>query len=250
MSEESKRQLDEEKELYEEHFDREEVDPELMELAGNTRRGSVLRPILFVAVIVLGISIISDWRESLAYFFSPSEPVHIGTVTDFPAKRAEDPSWQPDIPHNRYVKVEGVPSRRSESKRYRFFKLVGGHVYVEWPRPEQDPLEAEFGEKEKGDIDRTFFEGAGRAVHFSKMSERYQRFRAYYSERYGTNFCGVADGAKIEAADGECVEAYLIQGGVEPSDHWWHVLMAGVMGVFVVLNVWWLFKWLRDFFRA
>ena len=106
----------------------EEIDPELLELAEPKRRKSILRPILFAAVIWFGISIIGDWQTELEYFVSSSEPVNVGAVQGFPDERADDPNWTPDIPHNRYVSVEGIPSRRAESDRYRFFKLIGGDV--------------------------------------------------------------------------------------------------------------------------
>lgn len=243
--------------------DDEDIDPELLDLAAPRRSGSILRPILFIVVIWFGVSIIGDWKTQLEYFFSSSDPVEIGSVTEFAAERAQDPNWQPDIPHNRYVSVEGVPSRRATSKRYDFFKLVGGQVYVEVPREDadKDPLEREF-DKEEGDIDRTYFEGAGRALHLSEVPEQYTGLRKYYFQRYNTYFCGMqlpekldraAKAAAAEAdpdAEKQCVDAYLIETQVEPSDHWWYLALAGLIGVFILLNIWWLFRWIRDFIRT
>ncbi len=238
-----------------EEFD-EEIDPELLGLASSRRRGSILRPVLFAVVIWFGISIISDWHSELAYFFSSTDPVEIGSVTEFASKRAQDPTWKPTIPHNRYVSVNGVPSRRSQSKRYRFFKLVGGQVYVEVPRKDADKTELERKSKsaKQGEIDRTYFEGAGRALRLSDVPKKYDGLRKYYFTRYDTRFCGMKLSKKLEraadAAGNKCVDAYLIEGGVAPHDHWWYVALAALIGMFVVLNIWWLIRWVRDFTRS
>lgn len=246
--------------------DGDQVDPDLLELASEKRRGSILRPVLFVTVIWFGASIIGDWQSELEYFFSSSEPADVGSVTDFASERAQKgEDWESPLTHNRYSALEGVPSRRAQSDSYRFFKLVGGHVYVEVSREDADKseLEREFDDK-KGEVDRTYFEGAGRAVNLSKTAERYRGLREYYYERYGTVFCDTeiaeehrekiqkraAQGDEESAEEPECVEGYLIEADVEPADHWWYVALAGLIGVFMLLNVWWLIRWIRDFFRA
>jgi hypothetical protein len=238
---------------HDDSFD-DEVDEELLNLASSNRQGSLLRPILFLVVIWFGISIIGDWQTQLSFFFSSSDPIEIGSVTEFAAERAQDPNWDPEIPHNRYVSVEGVPSKRARSKRYKFFKLVGGQVYVEVPHAEDDKteLEREFGDQ-AGEIDRTYFQGAGRALHVGEMQQRYQGLRSYYYQRYGTVFCGMQLSDKqqraMDASGQECVDAYLVETDVEPLDHWWYVLLTALIGTFVLLNIWWLYRWIRDFVR-
>ncbi|MFP4601164.1 MAG: hypothetical protein ACOC9W_06115 [Persicimonas sp.] len=236
----------------------EEVDLELLELAENRRQGSILQPILFLAVIWFGVSIIGDWQTQLDYFFSSSEPVELGRVDEFAVERAKDEQWEPDIPHNRYVSLKGVPSRRAQSKRSKFFKLVGDQVYVQVPKEDDDgksDLEREFSD-EKGEVDRTYFEGAGRALHLSKTTGRYQGLRQYYYERYSTRLCGTdlpelpeQSAEQAEGGEPECIEGYLIEGGVTPMNHWWYLALSGLIGVFVFLNIWWLIRWVRNFVR-
>lgn len=175
------------------------VDPELMALAQD-RNDSILKPILMIAVIALGFWIVDDWREELEYLFSSSEPIPVGSVTEFASEALKDPSFEPDIPHNRYVELSGIPTQRSQSERYTFFKLVGGEVYVERKREDadMDPLERELEGEPKGDVDRTYFEGRGRALAFSKMPSRYNGVRRYYQTRYGTVFCEQLDEAGRE----------------------------------------------------
>ena len=272
-----------------------EVDPELVAL-GDARGDSVLRPLLMIAVLVLGGYIISDWREELAYLFSPSEPINLGAVTDFPSKVEADPSWTPDIPHNRLVRVEGIPSRRAISKSQKFFKLVGGEIYIEVRRDESktDPKAAPpaptlaegFAAKP---VDRTYFTGVGRAMAFDAMPQRYQRLRDFYRRTYDVDFCvdlSANERAKIERKRREtivqtwakryedakpaereaqkltpspsdaqinailrsepvCVNAFLVQEGVEPKDHWWYLALTLLFGGFMITDLVLLARWFK-----
>lgn len=280
----------------------EDIDPELLELAESRERGSVLQPLLMIAVILVGIYILSDWREELGYFFSPSEPVEVGNVTEFPARAASTPGWTPTLPHNRYVSMQGIPTKRASSERYRFFKLVGGQIYVEEPREDfiEDPLEREIAEANRTDkdkqseIDRTYFQGSGRLLSTAFMPERYQGFRTYYRARYNITFCEEltaeeraqlaaqrretvrtnwrkayeqasaaereAQGLTPEPTDAElqeilgseplCVDAFLLQDGVSPRDHWWYVAISAAIVLFMLFNLVMLGRWFYRFFRA
>lgn len=169
----------------------EEIDPELVELANEQRSQSVLRPILFIAVIALGVWIISDWWPELRYFFKSGEPTQIGEVGDFASKRGDDPDWSPDLPDNEYVSLSGVPSRRSSSPKYEYFKLIGANIYVEKPREETGDSEGVERRRSFKSPDRVRFEGAGRMLSFGSVPERYQGVRDYYHKTYGTRFCGL-----------------------------------------------------------
>lgn len=238
-----------------EEFD-EEIDPELLGLASSGRRGSILRLLLFLVVIWFGASLINDWKVPLSYFFSSSEPVEIGNVLEFATKRAKDPEFKPDIPNNRYVSLSGVPSRRAQGERFMFFKLAGGDVYVEVPRDDADlsEFEREVQNNKGGDIDRHFFEGSGRALRLSDIPERYTGLRSYYFGNYYTYFCGMQLSEKqqriIDESGEECVDAYIVEVGTTPMSHWWYLLIAGVIGIFIVLNIWWTIRWVRDFSRS
>jgi len=271
-----------------------EVDPELMALAEERSRPSALRPILFLAVIALSIWIVADFRPQLEYVFSASEPVELGDVADLAEGPESAPNWTEVFPHNRFVSISGIPKRRSESRKYRYFKLTGAPVYVEQPLSEV-PSKSKFdGPSRPGASDRTYFEGTGRIVAFSQMPERYAGVKRYYRNNYGTRFCEnldeedrerirseqrsaiidnwrerYANASKRERekkgltpeptdqqvdeimnADELCVDAYMVQATVAPRDHWMYVLTAGLFVVFMLLNVYWLIRWFRDFFSA
>lgn len=158
-----------------------------MALVGAGARPSILRPILMGIVIALGVWIISDWRTELEYFASSSEPTSLGTATDF----AIDVSKIEELPHNRYVSISGIPTQRSQSERYRFYRLIGAPIFVEDRRDDviTDPIERELQGDVKGEVDRTMYSGAGRLVKFSEISERYHGLRYYYESRYQLRFC-------------------------------------------------------------
>ena len=142
-----------------------------------------------IAVIVLGAWIISDWRTELEYLVSDSTPIDLGDALEFAV--TDETGAGPQLPHNRYVTIRGIPTQRSQSERYRFFRLVGAPVFVEQKRDDiiEDPLERELAGDVKGDVDRTLFRGAGRLLEFSQMPQRYGGLRHYYRSRYNITFC-------------------------------------------------------------
>jgi len=164
-----------------------EIDEELMDLAEESTP-SILRPLLMVGVILMAFWVINDWREELSYFFSDSSPVAVGDVLEF-ADSSKNPEWSPPIPHNRLVSLEGIPTQRSISSRYRYARLVGGWVFVEEKLPAEEAARFDRGEKDQGDADRTYFQGKGRAMEFSQVPGRYNGLRDYYRTRYGIEFC-------------------------------------------------------------
>ena len=271
-----------------------EYDPELVALAEEQSRQSVLRPILFIAVIALGVWIIGDFKSQIAYFFSSTEPVELGEITDMASGKDEGPNWAEKFPHNTYVSLSGIPQRRSESRKYRYFKLVGAPVYVEQPVEDAPPPPELQGPNREGPVAREYFEGAGRMISFAKVPDRYAGVKNYYRRNYGTRFCETLDQKDIERIRSEqrsaivdnwreqydnasekereekgltpepsdeeiqeimnaneiCVDAYLVQATVTPRDHWMYLLTAGLFGLFMLLNVYWLIRWVRAFFSS
>lgn len=168
-----------------------DVDPELLSLADAPARDSVLRPILLITVLIMGAMIISDWREELAYFASDPTPIQVGAVDEFPMRAAQEKGWTPNIPHNRYVEISGIPTKRAISEKYRYHKLVGGEVYIEALREDfyDDALTKEARGKPKAEADRAMFVGRGRAVSFAAIPGRYAGIKMYYERHYNTKFC-------------------------------------------------------------
>jgi hypothetical protein len=228
-----------------------DVDPALADLTPNIHYH---RPIIMIAVMSFAVYLLTRYTEEVEYLFGPTEAHTVGNVIDFAAKSAEDPGWRPNLPHNRLVDVSGIPSRTSLSCQSRpptrYFKLVGGHVYVEEPLDDMNLLECEARAQRRTQYqieDTPFFEGRGRAISMKKAGDRYQGFRIFYERSYGDLFCAsiteakreerrgllrqvirashksktgqeITDEALATALDKEtiCHEAWLIQIGKEP----------------------------------
>ena len=256
-----------------------EVDEELLELAQESTP-SILRPLLMIGVIAMAFWVVSDWRAELEYFFSPEAPVAIGDVTEF-AEKSADPEWKPDIPHNRYISLEGIPTQRSISSRYRYGRLVGGWVFIEETLTEEEMEKVALGEKD-GEVDRTYFKGTGRVMEFAEVPGRYNGLREYYRSRYGVEFCEtltpevrktlearrrdvIREGWKREYGENAtpteaeieeimtnnplCQNAYLVQVGVAPKDHIWYAVASALFALFALVNFGLLIRWVRAFFR-
>lgn len=277
-----------------------DFDAELSELTSNRNRGSVLRPILMIIVILLVASVLHDWRDDLAYFFSSSQPVEVGDVAQFPVKMGEDPDWEPRITHNTYVAVEGMPTRMSGGSHYEVFRLIGGEIYVQ--RAVKDSEDEGDGDSlpARGlnpglpiDDHRERYVGEGRLISFASDPTRVAGIKQFFEDRYNTRFCEdfterqIEDlkhqrletlrsnwGERYEQADEEdrlergltaqpteaeeqahlqrhpvCVDAYLLHDDQHPRDHWWYVLFATLLSLFVLYNCFQLITWFRKWLK-
>ncbi len=177
-----------------------DFDEELLELVENRQRGSVLRPILMILVIVVVSSVIYDWRDEIEYFFADSEPVEIGDTTRFSSRAAQDPDWEPPVAHNRYVSIGGMPTRVSRGGGYEFFRLVGAEIYVQRKLEIDDDEDPDRGgvvsmvPERAGpglpiDEHRRRYEGEGRLIAFAKAPERVRGLKEHYAEHYNLRFC-------------------------------------------------------------
>ncbi len=169
----------------------EEIDPELLALA-DPKHDTILKPFLMITVILMGFWVINDWEQELRYFFQSAKPVELGDSMEMESNAIQ-------IPHNTFVTTTGIPTRRSNADRYRYFSLVGSKIFVEQKRDDyiEDPFEREVNGN-KGDVDRVYFRGSGRILHFSKLGGRYNGLREYYRKRYNTGFCEQLSPAAIE----------------------------------------------------
>lgn len=187
---------------YEEGGQPDEFDQELIEMVETRERGSVLRPILMIAVIVLIGWVIYDWSDHLAYFASSPDPVELGDVAEFGQRAAEDPDWEPPLQHNTYVSLEGMPTRISSGGNYEFFRVIGAEIYVQ--REVEDPEDGDddsIREQEDAlpdhdlspglpvDEHRSRYEGAGRLTSFAAAPDRVEGLKEFYGEQYNIRFC-------------------------------------------------------------
>lgn len=256
------------------------IDPELEALPAQI---NWFRPVLMIVVILFAGWVITKFQTELEYFFSPTEPLELGAATDF----ADDPAQTKlsAIPHNRYVSISGIPTRGSLScdPAVRYFKLVGEHIYVEEPAAEElSAIACRAKSKEANPKVNTapMFSGAGRAVDFEQLGNRYNGFLTFYERSYEDRFCAIMTPAKQEArlkflrqllreqhkteqgnypTDGElkrllakerlCVRAVLIQAGEDPHSYWPYLAVCAVLVLIMVWNVFLLVQWTRRTIR-
>lgn len=191
-----------------------EFDEELLELTQTRNRGSVLRPILMIIVILLVGSVLHDWQDELGYFFTSSEPVEIGDPSRFSQIMQENPEWEPPVAHNQYVSIEGMPSRISRGGQYELFRLIGGEIYVQRQLDDDGTGEQE-GLPERGlqqglpiDEHRQRYEGTGRMVSFAAVPDRVAGLKEFYGERYNLRFCEDFTPRQIEDLERQRLENF------------------------------------------
>lgn len=256
-------------------------DPDFDQLDANINWG---RPALMLAVIAFAVYLGTQFTTEISYFFSSSEPIELGEVTEFPERTRANPDNPPEVPNNRYVSLSGIPTRPSISCNppTRYFKLIGAHVYVEKRIDDKlSTMMCKAGKSERnpreGD-DPIFFEGAGRAVSFAAMSKNYSNLKGFYERNYGELFCSSMTEAKREArvkllrdmlrekhkldhgsypdddtlekllaGETVCYNAYFIQAGQAPGDYWHYLLIYIVLGLIILWNISTIVRWARRY---
>lgn len=211
----------------------EELDEELLELVESRERGSVLRPILMIAVIFLVMWVVWDWRSEVGYFFTSPDPVEIGEVSELPVKQAQDPDWEPPIEHNAYVSLTGMPTRITTGRGHRFFRLVGAEIYVQqqFDDPDEDDGgffdfswgfaddaflddgDSNLPERNMGpglpvDEHRALYDGEGRLISFAADPQRVAGLKQFYGETYNIRFCEDYSEGQIEDLERQRLERF------------------------------------------
>jgi hypothetical protein len=258
--------------------DEEYVDPELERLRPQI---NWLRPLLMVSIIAGAVYGLTLFESQLEYFLLDNEPIELGEIAEYPSHMAADPSWQPEIAHNRFVRATGVPTRFSAicAPPVRFFKLVGAQVYVELPMDEELSSIAchiETQSKRANIPDLEYFEGSGRAVAFERAGRQYTSLKTFYEREYSDRFCSSMTEAKKQARLKElrqvlredvkresgqypddatleelvkrepiCQNGFIIQAGVTPGSYWHYVLIYAVLIGIILWNIYALAAWAR-----
>jgi len=254
------------------------IDPELERLRPQI---NWFRPFLMIGVIAGAVYGLTLFQTQLEYFLLDDEPINLGEVAEYPTRLAENPEWEPEIPHNRYVTVTGIPTRFSGicTPPIRFFKLIGAHIYVELPMDDDVSAIACHAQTQgtRADVpDLEYFEGAGRAVAFDRSHRQYSSLKSFYEREYSDRFCSSMTEAKKEARlkdlrtvlreevkskSGEypddakldelvsrepiCHNAFIIQTGVTPRSYWHFILIYVVLIGIIGWNLYALAAWTK-----
>jgi hypothetical protein len=164
-----------------------------------------------VAVIVLSALLCALHWDGLVYFTRSSEPLELGNTVAYKQRFEKEPGFDPELPHNGYVRISGLTGLKStaDGGRWAFFKLAYVPVYVQ------------VGPELAGQIqgDTVFITVAGRLRHMGKTAG-YARLQQFYRERFGVSF----------------EHAYILEAGQTPGDFWWVSLIFILMSSFIVIN--------------
>ena len=104
------------------------------ELTDDIRKRRRRNPVLNLVVLAITLFIIYHFKSEFTYWFSSSEPIDLG-VTDELLLHSKQ------LPHNRLVKVKGLPDPRVaegevSGKPYKYFNLIGSWIFVRQPKEE------------------------------------------------------------------------------------------------------------------
>lgn len=257
------------------------VDPELERLPAHI---NWFRPVLMLCVIASAVWVMAKFQVELEYFFSSSEAVDAGDLTELASAASGGtpaPDAKPDIPHNRLVRVSGLPTRVSIScdPAVRYFKLVGAPVYVELPMDDalsSIACRAKRKERTPKITEVPYYDGQGRALDFDKMGPRYSGLKQFYARAYKEPFCSDMTVAQREARAQEmrqvlreqykeehgdyppdaelerllaketlCAKAFLIQTDKPPKTYWPYLAIFIVLSLIALWNVYLLIQWSR-----
>jgi hypothetical protein len=211
----------------------------LEDLERQQQTGPALKPFLYLIVLGLTLWLSMGWWPDVSYFFEPNKPMDLGDVTELSTKEGQ---LQPGEYHNRYVRLSGIPVRRAQSERYRFFKLVGADIYVQTGQQKADVDDPAAGPPNMptGASNRVRFSGSGRMLAFSRAEGSIAGVREYYETNYHTDLCGP------DSNMSECTHGFVLKQGVTPSSHWYYLLITAGLIVFAAFNLYWLWLSLRE----
>lgn len=259
------------------------VDPELLKLA---RRPAVLELLLFLVIMVFGLFVGLTLRFDLAYFFADSEAIEIGQVEDYAVHLAEDPEYLLSFGSNVYVHLEGIPSRRSETKNQQYAQLVGAPIFVQQVHElaDVDPLirdaQPAYGPHDDRHT-RFYINSNGRFRHFDDLGSRQSGLIDFYTRGYGIWFCGEEltheqlqfsrtlqeetvsalqeelgrdpEQSEIDEAMDQafhCEHGFLFEADKAPADYLWALFTFIVLGIVELGCAFFVFRWIRRFVTA
>ena len=259
------------------------VDPELLKLA---RRPSILELLLFLVIMVFGIFVAITLRFDLTYYFADSEPIEVGQVEDLAVHLAEDPDYLLSIGSNVYVHLEGIPSRRSETKNDQYAQLVGAPIFVQQTHElaDVDPLIRE-AQPAYGPHDdrhtRYYINTNGRFRHFDDLGSRQSGLIEFYTRGYGIWFCGEEltpeqlqfqrnlreetistlqeelgrdpEQSEIDEVMDQafhCQYGFLFEADKAPADYTWALITFIFLGVVELGCLFFVFRWIRRYTTA
>lgn len=179
------------------------------------------------AIVMLSVVGILPWyvygqRQDIAYFFSPSEPMDLGSAQDYRITENGEINKPEQFEDNRYATVRGIPMQHvtikegdskiiSRSSKY-LYQLLGSSIYVQ--EESENSRFANFMAHTSSAYNLNDsveeLQVSGRLRLFGKADvKKYAPIREYFAKNYGTVFC-----ESLTPADRKRRESMLGHGGV------------------------------------
>ncbi|RLB51418.1 MAG: hypothetical protein DRJ42_16880 [Deltaproteobacteria bacterium] len=179
-----------------------------------------VQPLTVVASLAFLLSL---WPD-INYFFAPSVATQLGDVTEVvPAT----------LTPNTFVRIEGTPMA---SGTVRYTRMVSGSMYAVFPLAGQRNIFVQIPidgpETERSLSQREF---SGRLVTFGELGSRFGQVRKYL-------------GSTMDMPVSS--ESFLLLSDETPTSYYWALFLAGLALLFVLVNVWLMFRWFRPLVPA
>jgi hypothetical protein len=254
------------------------VDPELARL---NARPSVLQLLLVLVVMGFAGFLAATLYADVAYFFSDDAPLDLGAVEEMAAELAANPSLLESLQSNQYVRVSGIPQRRSVAGDRQWAQLVGAPIFVESVRedPGADPILRDVRFRiapNEEPLRRYYLATEGRLMRFEDLGRRYDGLIEFYRDGYNLWFCGqpltrrqedyrqlTVNELRVELGreptteevdqSFHCENAFLVQADRKPADHAWHLAVVAFIALIQLAGLWYVVRWvvrMRAFARA
>jgi hypothetical protein len=174
---------------------------------------------IMALTVVASLAFLVSLRADIGYFFASSTAADLGDISDVtPAA----------LRPNTFVRIEGTPMA---SGTVRYSRLVSGATYTVFPLAGQRnvfvqvPLD---GPRDERNLSRREF--SGRLVTFGQLGGRFGQVRSYLGETMDMPVSS---------------ESFLLLADETPGNYGWALFLAGLSLLFVLINVWLMFRWFR-----
>jgi hypothetical protein len=195
-----------------------ELDPELCALPAPPKARRIVAMSVMALTVAASLTLLATLVEDIRYFFAPSIADELGEVTQVEAAA---------LTPNSFVRVQGTPMasgmvhyHRMFSGSYAVFPLAGQRaIFV------QVPLDG-------ADAGRHLArrEYAGRLVTFGQLGGRFREVRQYLDGRMEMPVSS---------------ETFLLLADESPRAYGWSLPLAGMCVLFVLVNMWLMWRWFR-----
>jgi len=194
-----------------------------MELAAPAKGRRFAAMTVMALVVAASIALLTTLRLDVAYFFGSAQATTLGEVTDVDVR---------DLEANTYVTLSGSPMASGE---VRYERVLGNGSYAVFPLAGQRDVFVQVAvDDARAARDLARREFTGRLVTFGQLGGRAEPVRSYLSDQMGMPVSR---------------ESFVLLADEPPGSYTWALALGLMCLLFIVLNVFLLFRWFRPLTR-